>query len=140
MLSVGDLSFDKTVRRVVAYYLANYDILKLKVNTDEQKRAVAFAADMLVGMEIMEDTGEEMELTMHLIRPEIEVEKILEKLSNICLSMLSDFMKMSLENFDRKIASSITFRENEVDRFYLFVIRIARNSSFLDLLLVLWKG
>ncbi|TDA29830.1 MAG: hypothetical protein DSO00_03140 [Archaeoglobi archaeon] len=129
-VDLQDLSFDKTVRRIVAYYLANYDILKLKVNTDEQRRAVAFAADMLVGVEIMEDTREEMELMMHLIRPEIEVEKILEKLSNICLSMLSDFMKMSLENSDRKIASSITFRENEVDRFYLFVIRIAGNSKF----------
>lgn len=124
------LSFDKTVRRVVAYYLANYDVLRLKVNTDEQRRAVAFAADMLVGMEIMEDTGEEMELMTHLVRPEIEVEKILEKLSNVCLSMLFDFIKMSSENFDRKIAGSIAFRENEVDRFYLFVLRIAGNSKF----------
>ncbi len=129
-VDLGDLSFDKTVRRVVAYYLANYDVLRLKVNTDEQRRAVALAADMLVGMEIMEDTGGEMELMTHLVRPEIEVEKILEKLSNVCLSMLFDFIKMSSENFDRKIASSIAFRENEVDRFYLFVLRIAGNSNF----------
>jgi len=129
-VDLGDLSFDKTVRRVVAYYLANYDVLRLKVNTDEQRRAVALAADMLVGMEIMEDTGGEMELMTHLVRPEIEVEKILEKLSNVCLSMLFDFVKMSSENFDRKIAGSIAFRENEVDRFYLFVLRIAGNSKF----------
>ncbi len=129
-VDLEDLSFDKTVRRVVAYYLANYDVLRLKVNTDEQRRAVALAADMLVGMEIMEDTGGEMELMTHLFRPEVEVEKILEKLSNVCLSMLFDFIKMSSENFDRKIASSIAFRENEVDRFYLFVLRIAGNSKF----------
>lgn len=128
-VDLGDLSFDKTVRRIVAYYLANYDVLRLKVNTDEQRRAVALAADMLIGMEIMEDTGEEMELMVHL-QSEIEIDKMLEKLGNVCLSMFSDFIRISSEDFDRRIASSIAFRENEVDRFCLFILRIAENSKF----------
>lgn len=128
-IDLGDLSFDKVVRRIIAYYLANYDVLRLKVNTDEQRRAVAFAADMLIGMEIMEDTGEEMELIVHL-QSDIEIDKMLEKLGNVCLCMFSDFIRISSENLDRRIASSIAFRENEVDRFCLFILRIAENFKF----------
>ncbi len=129
-VDLQNLSFEKTVRRIVAYYLANYDVLRLRVNNDEQRRAVAFAADMLVGMEIMEDTGDEMELVVHLASSEIDINKMMEKLTNICLSMLSDFIKISSEYFDRKLASSISFREDEVDRFHLFVLRISGNLKF----------
>jgi len=128
-VDLGDLSFEKVIRRIVAYYLANYDILKLKVNTDEQRRAIAYASEMLIGMEIMEDTGDEIELMAHLDHSKINLEEMAERIGKVCLSMLSDFLKLS-ENFDKRIGSSVAFREGEVDRLCFLILRIAGESRF----------
>ncbi|MEM0332054.1 MAG: AbrB/MazE/SpoVT family DNA-binding domain-containing protein, partial [Archaeoglobaceae archaeon] len=65
-LDLREFSFDRVLRRIVAHYLADYDTIRVKVSTEEQRRALLYASDILVGMEIMEDTGEEVELMVHL--------------------------------------------------------------------------
>ncbi|MEM0214890.1 MAG: phosphate uptake regulator PhoU [Archaeoglobaceae archaeon] len=129
-LDLNDLSFDRVLRRIVAHYLANYDVIRVKVNTEEQRRALAFASDLLIGMEVMEDTGDEMELMAHLDPSKINLNEMVERISKVALSMLSDFIKLSSEKFDRKIASSIAFREGEVDRLYLLILRLAGDQRF----------
>ncbi|MCS7130362.1 MAG: AbrB/MazE/SpoVT family DNA-binding domain-containing protein [Archaeoglobaceae archaeon] len=129
-LDLESLSFDRVLRRIIAHYLANYDVLRVKVNTEEQRRAIAFASDMLIGMEIMEDTGDEMELMAHLDPSKINLEEMIERISRVCLSMLEDFIKLSSQKFDKKIASSIAFRESEVDRLYLLILRLSGDARF----------
>lgn len=130
ILDLNDLSFERVLRRIVAHYLANYDVIRVKVNTEDQRRAVAFASDLLIGMEVMEDTGDEMELMAHLDPSKINLNEMIERISKVALSMLADFIKLSSEKFDKKIASSIAFREGEVDRLYLLILRLAGDQRF----------
>lgn len=129
-LNLNNLNFERVLRRIVAYYLANYDVIRMKVNTEDQRRAVAFASDLLIGMEVMEDTGDEMELMAHLDPTKINLDEMVERISKVALSMLADFIKLSSEKFDKKIASSIAFREGEVDRLYLLILRLAGDQRF----------
>ncbi|MDI9646102.1 MAG: PhoU domain-containing protein [Archaeoglobales archaeon] len=130
-LDLREFSFDRVLRRIVAHYLADYDTIRVKVSTEEQRRALVYASDILVGMEIMEDTGEEVELMVHLDPSKINMGEMLERISKVCLSMLADFIKLSSEKFDKKMATSIVFREKEVDRLYLLILRLAGDSRFL---------
>ncbi len=130
LVDLGNLNFEEVVRRIIAYYLANYDMLRLKIHSDEQRRAIAFASDILIGMEIMEDTGDEIELMVHLDPSRIDLEELIGRISNVCISMLSDFVKISLGKFDRGVVSSIIVREGEVDRLCFLILRIARNLKF----------
>uniref|UniRef100_A0A7C3UIA3 Phosphate uptake regulator PhoU n=1 Tax=Geoglobus ahangari TaxID=113653 RepID=A0A7C3UIA3_9EURY len=124
------LSFEGVVRRIVAYYLANYDTVRLKVQSDEQRRAIAFVSEMLIGMEIMEDTGSEVELIVYLDPYKINLDETIGRISKVCISMFSDLVKISTEKFDRSIASSIIVRESEVDRLCFLILRLAGNLKF----------
>jgi len=124
------LSFEGVVRRIVAYYLANYDTVRLKVQSDEQRRAIAFVSEMLIGMEIMEDTGSEVELIVYLDPYKINLDETIGRISKVCISMFSDLVKISTEKFDRNIASSIIVRESEVDRLCFLILRLAGNLKF----------
>ncbi|MEG9193907.1 MAG: phosphate uptake regulator PhoU [Candidatus Methanoglobus sp.] len=130
LLDLGNSNFEEVVRRIIAYYLANYDMLRVKVHSDEQRRAIAFASDILIGMEIMEDTGDEMELMVYLDSSRIDVEELIGRIANVCISMLSDFVKLSFGEFDRSVVSSIIIREGEVDRLCFLILRIAGNLKF----------
>jgi len=129
-VDLKDLSFEGVVRRIVAYYLANYDTVRLKVQSDEQRRAIAFVSEMLIGMEIMEDTGSEVELIVYLDPYKINLDETIGRISKVCISMFSDLVKISTEKFDRNIASSIIVRESEVDRLCFLILRLAGNLKF----------
>ncbi|MET1123655.1 MAG: PhoU domain-containing protein [Archaeoglobaceae archaeon] len=118
-----DASFNQLVRLIISHYLAGYDSIRVKTRSDEQRRAVAFAVDMLVGAEIMEDTGNEVVIEVFLDSKRFNIIDIIEKIFNICSSMLSDFCSC-LKEFDRAICSSIMVRESEVDKIHFLALRL----------------
>uniref|UniRef100_A0A7C3YEI6 Phosphate uptake regulator PhoU n=1 Tax=Geoglobus ahangari TaxID=113653 RepID=A0A7C3YEI6_9EURY len=122
-----DLDFNQVLRRIIAYYLAGYNSLKVRTYNDEQRRAVAFASDMLIGVEIMEDLGEVVTLEIYLDSRRINLNEIVERMSRVCKSMLSDFRKM-IKSFKREIGSSIIVRENEIDKLYFLTLRLINNA------------
>ncbi|MDW7990262.1 MAG: phosphate uptake regulator PhoU [Archaeoglobaceae archaeon] len=125
-ISCDTLGFDSILRRIIAYYLAGYDVLRLKINKEEQRRAIAFASDLLIGAEIIEDLGNELELLVQLNPEKLNLDEILEKLFRICHGMLSDFVRC-LFNFKKELISSIIFREDEVDRLVFLILRLTDN-------------
>ncbi|MEM0022199.1 MAG: AbrB/MazE/SpoVT family DNA-binding domain-containing protein, partial [Archaeoglobaceae archaeon] len=48
-----NLSFDAVVRRIIAHYLAGIDVMKIRITSEEQRRAIAFASDLLIGAEVL---------------------------------------------------------------------------------------
>ena len=126
------LKFNQLLRRIIAYYLAGNNSLRIRTYSDEQRRAIAFASDMLIGVEIMEDIGDEVFLEVYLDTKRINLSEIVERMSRVCLSMISDFRKM-LESFKREIGSSILVRENEIDKLYFLTLRLVNNSVWENL-------
>ncbi len=130
-----DLGFNQLVRLIISHYLAGYNQVKIKTYNDEQRRGVAFAVDMLVGAEVMEDTGNEVVVDVFLDPKRFDIINIIERLFNICISMLSDFRGIT-SNFDPAVCSSIMVRENEVDKIHFLVLRLlnqAMENEDLDL-------
>ncbi len=109
------------LRRIISCYLAGYDTIKIKIYNELHRNAADMAADTLIGVEIMEDLGKEMCLEVFL-DDRFKTENVLEKMSNMCLAMLSDFCS-SLKNFSEYICNSIILRENEIDRLHFLVLR-----------------
>ena len=127
-----DLDFNQVLRRIIAYYLAGYNSLKVRTYNDEQRRAVAFTSDMLIGVEIMEDLGDVVTLEIYLDSRRINLNEIAERMSRVCQSMLSDFRKM-IKSFKREIGSSIIVRENEIDKLYFLTLRLVNNAVWENL-------
>ncbi len=109
------------LRRIISCYLAGYDSIKVKVYNEKHRAAIDSAADTLIGVEIMEDLGRVISLEVFL-DDRFKSENVLERMSNMCLAMLSDFCS-SLQNFSEYICNSIILRENEIDRLHFLVLR-----------------
>lgn len=120
------LSFNAIVRRIISYYLAGYDVLRLKICREDQRKAIVLATDLLVGAEIIEDLGDEIEVIIQLNPEKLNLEEVIEKIFKICYSMLSDFIEC-LFSFKKETISSIIFREDEVDRLTLLILRLTGN-------------
>jgi len=109
------------LRRIISCYLAGYDSIRIRVYNEAHRNAADSAADILIGVEIMEDLGKIISLEVFL-DDRFKTENVLERMSNMCLAMLSDFCS-SLQKFSEYICNSIILRENEIDRLHFLVLR-----------------
>ena len=126
-IDAKDLKSEFLIRRIISYYLAGYDTLRIKVYNEEHRRAVALASDILIGAEIIEDLGKEILFEIFLDDSRFRLDDIIEKMGNICISMVSDFCKV-VKKLDRYICSSIQVRENEVDRLHFLALRLLKKA------------
>ncbi len=122
------LCHDCLIRRIVAYYIAGYDSVRVKIYNEEQRRAVSLASDMLVGAEIIEDLGREIVLEIFSDPNRFSIDYIVERMGNMCLTMLSDF-KQLLKGIDGFVHSSIVMRENEIDRLHFLALRLLKTEE-----------
>ncbi len=122
------LCHDCLIRRIVAYYIAGYDSVRVKIYNEEQRRAVSLASDMLVGAEIIEDLGREIVLEIFSDPNRFSIDYIVERMGNMCLTMLSDF-KQLLKGIDGFVHSSIVMRENEIDKLHFLALRLLKTEE-----------
>ncbi len=122
LIDAKDLEGEPLIRRIISFYLAGYDSLRIKVYNEEHRRAVALASDILIGAEVIEDLGKEIVLEIFMDDTRYKPMDIIEKMGNICVAMLSDFCT-ALKNLDRYICSTLHVREEEIDRLHFLVLR-----------------
>jgi len=116
-----DGSADTLLRRIISYYLAGYESIFVEIE-GEQRKACMLATEMLVGAEILEDYGDRIRIEVFLDESRFKTKDLLEKMANICISMLEDFSKL-VGDFNASLSSSILSREYEVDRLYFLILR-----------------
>ncbi len=136
LIDAKDLEGEPLIRRIISFYLAGYDSLRIKVYNEEHRRAVALASDILIGAEVIEDLGKEIVLEIFMDDTRYKPMDIIEKMGNICVAMLSDFCT-ALKNLDRYICSTLHVREEEVDRLHFLVLRqlksVVRQCGSMDI-------
>ncbi len=116
-----DGTAESLLRRIISYYLAGYESIFVEIN-GEQRKACMMATEMLVGAEILEDYGNKIRIEIFLDESRFKTKDLLEKMANICTSMLDDFSRV-VADFNADLCSSILSRENEVDKLYLLILR-----------------
>jgi phosphate uptake regulator len=116
------------MRKIISHYLAGYDSLTIKTYSDEQREAITSCSEILIGFEVLEDIGSEIQTEIFLDLNRLKTTDIVEKISRICHSMFSDFCKAFYE-YNEYICNSIIAREREVDKLHFLVLRQLKVAS-----------
>ncbi len=113
------------LRLLIAHYLVGYDIIKLVsqkgFNTQDRKWIKDTVRQMLIGLEVVEESGDELILQSLLSYEELPLEKAIQRMSRIIKSVQKDSIK-ALQG-DVALARDVIQRDNEIDRFYLLIVR-----------------
>jgi len=115
---------DSLLRHFISYYLAGYDIIRIAM-TKADPSLRGYVRDgirrKLVGVEIIEESPTGI-LTQCLSGyVELPLKKALERMSIIAAGMFSD--SVNALGGKREVAEEVIERDDEVDRFYHFLLR-----------------
>ena len=113
-------------RLLVAHYLVGYDIIKLVsrkgFSASDRKFIKDAARQRLIGLEVIEESRNELILQSLLNYRDLSLEKAMQSMSRLVASMLEDVMR-ALRDHDPELAKDVIQRDDEVDRFYLLTVR-----------------
>src|SRR6266705_286366 len=117
---------EQILRTVLAQYLAGYDVIKVRfpptAKPDLRTYLRESARRMFVGSEIIEESKDELIVQCLSSYGDLPAPKVISRMSLIAKLMLRDAVD-SLKRQDTAMAEEIVRRDEEVDRFYLFIIR-----------------
>ncbi len=121
-----DQDREQILRTFIAQYLAGYEVIRivfpvaarpdLRTYTKEQARR------MFVGAEIIEESKDELIVQCLSSYGDLPAPKVISRMSLIAKLMLRDAVE-ALKTRDKALAEEVVRRDEEVDRFYLFLIR-----------------
>src|SRR5438093_429533 len=121
-----DQDREQILRIVVAQYLAGYDLIRIRFPTASRPDLRTYireaARRMFVGSEIIEESKDELIVQCLSTYGDFPAPKVISRMSLISKLMLRDAVE-SLKNRDTALSEEIIKRDEEVDRFYLFLIR-----------------
>ncbi len=121
-------------RLIIAYYLNGYDEIKIILDSKDNLRfrdVVRRLPELLIGVEIVEDTDREILLEILLDEERIPTIKALKRINLIIRSMLHETFKIIKER-NIELAKDVITREKEIDRLYFLVVRQLKNSELLE--------
>jgi phosphate uptake regulator len=126
-LDVGDLSGDELTRAVMTMYVSGFDVVRFTATriTADQRQTIRKTAQGLVGLEVLEETGESVVVRDLLDSSDLSIDNAVTRMRLIALSMLDDAVAALTED-DDDLAADVIARDDDVDRLYLMVSRIFR--------------
>jgi phosphate uptake regulator len=120
-------SADTLFRKIVSLYLHGYGLIGLKavagsLSTSKRDAIKEMVRRHLIGTEGVAESRDKISIHVLLGYSELSVENALKKMLLIASSMQKDAM-LALEDDDKSLARGVIERDDEVDRFGLYVIR-----------------
>lgn len=130
------------VRSILQHYLEGYNIIKIYSNEGvlKQKEEIRNFSRHLVGIEIISETQDTMELHFLIESSVIDPRKYLEREFSISIAMMKDSLQLYLDlgtekdrvnnrntDINEKI-KEISDRDNEVNRIFFFIIRMLKTT------------
>jgi len=126
-LDITDLRGESLTRSVMTMYVSGFDVIVLESGRidAEQRQAIRNATQSLVGLEVIEETGDRVVIQDLLDSSELSVHNAVTRMRLISLSMLEDAVTAICEN-DDSLAEDVIERDDDVDRLWFMVSRIFR--------------
>ncbi|WP_136689216.1 phosphate signaling complex PhoU family protein [Halorhabdus amylolytica] len=114
-------------RAVMTMYVSGFDIIELGATriTAAQRRVVRDATQGLVGLEVIEETGERVVLQDLLDSSELSVHNAITRMRLVSLTMSGDAVE-ALVTDDDDLAQDVMERDDDVDRLWYMVSRVFR--------------
>ncbi|WP_415381331.1 PhoU domain-containing protein [Halosimplex sp. TS25] len=126
-IDIDGLEGDRLTRAVMTMYVSGFDVINFEASrvTAGQRRTIREATQGLVGLEVIEETGERVVLQDLLDSSELSVHNAITRMRLVSLTMLSDAVTALLEN-DDELAHDVIERDDDVDRLWYMVSRVFR--------------
>jgi len=126
---ISGLDGDHLMRTVMTMYVSGFDVLELESDriTADQRRVIRNATQSLVGLEVLEETGNRVVIQDLLDSSELSIHNAVRRMRLIATSMLDDAVTAVVEG-DEDLARDVTERDDDVDRLWFVVSRIFRGS------------
>lgn len=121
----NDASALQIFREYVSWYLAGYELIKFRLQNAKPsiiQEVKEMMRRYLIGVEIVEESSVEVSTQVLPTHTNMPLKKALERMGSITSSMQKEVI-MALEDEDMELARSIVERDDEVDRFYHFIVR-----------------
>jgi len=114
-------------RAVMTMYVSGFDVIKLETDrmTAEQRRTIRDATQRLVGLEVIEETGNKMVLQDLLDSSELSIENAVTRMRLVSLTMLEDAVEALITD-DDALAHDVIERDDDVDRLWYMTSRVFR--------------
>ncbi len=127
-LDITNLRGGDLARAVVTMYVSGFDLIRLETASIEpdQRRIVRDATQSLVGLEVIEETGEHIRLQDLLDSSELSIHNATTRMRLIALTMLDDALR-SVTETDHELAADVIDRDDDVDRLWFMVSRVFRS-------------
>ncbi|MHA2292005.1 MAG: PhoU domain-containing protein [Candidatus Hodarchaeales archaeon] len=119
---------DHVNRDILAAYLLGNDIIRVSSKKNEplaQKREIRDLSRQLIGLEILGETQESIELHFLIGEKKENPRKYVERCFSIANQMQSDTITAFLDS-DAPLAKEVIERDNEVNRLYFLIVRMLK--------------
>jgi phosphate uptake regulator len=128
-LDVAGLEGEELIRGVMTMYVSGFDVINLEASriTNDQRKTVREATQSLVGLEVLEETRNRVVIRDLLDSSELSIHNAVTRMRLMALSMLEDAVD-ALVNLDEDMARDVIGRDDDIDRLYMVVSRIFRET------------
>ncbi|HID04168.1 MAG TPA: phosphate uptake regulator PhoU [Candidatus Caldiarchaeum subterraneum] len=116
---------ENILRDYIAAYLVGYTTIRIKFREEQSGLSHSIRQLIrrwLIGVEVVEETRYEMVTQCLPMHTSLPLRKAMERMGSIASSMQREAIN-ALEELDKGMAADIQQRDDEVDRFYHFIVR-----------------
>ena len=127
-LDITGLEGEQLTRAVITMYVSGFDIITLETArvTAAQRRNIRRAAQGLVGLEVIGETSERVQLQDLLDSSELSMHNAITRMRLVATTMLGDAVTALVDN-DDDLAMDVVQRDDDVDRLWAMVSRVFRS-------------
>lgn len=129
---------DTALRTFISYYLAGYDVIRIRISgpsTGLRSHLKEAIRRKLIGIEIVEETSSGITTQCLSGYSDLPLKKAIERMAIIASGMVQDAIT-AIQSGDLGLAEEVGQRDDEVDRFYHFIVRqlnmAVRNRAIIE--------
>lgn len=128
-VDITDLEGAELMRTVFTLYVSGFDLINLEATrvTPDQRRTVRDATQGLVGLEVIEETGDRVVLQDLLDSSELSIHNAITRMRLVSATMLQDAVTALVEN-DDSLSADVIERDDDVDRLWFMISRVFRSA------------
>jgi len=124
------------ITEFMGYYIMGYDIIKVRIEENSDRQALKnFIHDRLIGTEIINETPQQIITRCLVSVTSVSLDQIISRMHILTLILIEGFIEL-LEKNDFTKAKDLISTDEEIDRFYLYLVRqiklLLSNRLFLE--------
>jgi len=123
---------EAVLRRVIAHYLVGYDIIRIYSSQERlpvrlRKLVKETIRNKFMGTEVVEESSEELVLQAFLGHSDLSINGAIQRMHILSSMMHKDAIE-SMQNLDKELLTDLVNRDDDVDRLYLFTVRLLKKA------------